>query len=246
VSYHEHLEDSPEVEIVCGGLNEKDSQGGALWRQGHLFHFAFDLSPGDMNENGQALLLNSIAYITRFTEDRPIAPTPSGWAENKNFPRNRRWIQNLFKAGAPENSLLDFYLDPVTKAEVGKMDRFSYTNWYQENAPFLTSGTDGRLLVDSTAKELRIPFDGPDFFPKAIEKLRQPATAAKARALLQRYAPDGTSAGLPDDWGKWWQENRPYLFFSEHGGYRWYVDPLAKRRGIPSNQLRGPARASRP
>ncbi len=33
-------------------------------------------------------------------------------------------------------------------------------------------------------------------------------------------------------------------FFSECGTYRWYIDPLAKRRGIPSDQLRGPARAS--
>ena len=33
-----------------------------------------------MNESGKQLLLNSIAYISRFTEDRPIAVTPSVFA----------------------------------------------------------------------------------------------------------------------------------------------------------------------
>ena len=41
------------------------------------------------------------------------------------------------------------------------------------------------------------------------------------------------------------KENRPYLFFSDQGDYRWYVDTLARKRGIPSQDLRGPARASR-
>jgi hypothetical protein len=29
------------------------------------------------------------------------------------------------------------------------------------------------------------------------------------------------------------------------GGYRWYLDPLAKARGVPTARLRGPMRASR-
>ena len=77
ISYRGSLLDSPEVEIICGGLSERSPDGAALWRQGHLLHFAFDLAPAEMNETGKALLLNSIAYIARFTEDRPIARTPS-------------------------------------------------------------------------------------------------------------------------------------------------------------------------
>ena len=65
--------------------------------------------------------------------------------------------------------------------------------------------------------------------------------------LLARYAPADTakldSAAV---WDQWYNENRPYLFFSDQGDYRWYVDPLAKKRGIPSKDLRGPARASPP
>jgi hypothetical protein len=39
--------------------------------------------------------------------------------------------------------------------------------------------------------------------------------------------------------------NKDYLIFSDQGDYRWYIDLLAKKRGIPSSELRGPARASR-
>jgi hypothetical protein len=34
-------------------------------------------------------------------------------------------------------------------------------------------------------------------------------------------------------------------FLSDSGGYRWYIDPLAKKRGVKSSELRGPLRADR-
>jgi hypothetical protein len=244
ISYRRRIIDSPEVEIICGGLNEKDLEGAALWRQGHLFHFAFDLAPSEMNEIGQGLLLNSIAYIARFTEDRPIARTPSGWGEKEKPPRSRAWIENLFAASIPDDGNLDYYLSPATKALVRKMDRLSYPKWYKKNAAFLTCDSDGKLVVDANAKELGIPFDKPEFFRRAIEKLGDPGTGAKANELLKRYAPEGPVGGSATQWGAWWQTNAPYLFFSESACYRWCIDPLAKVRGIPSAELRGPARAT--
>ena len=127
---------------------------------------------------------------------------------------------------------------------VTNFDTASYRKWLEENSAFLTCDKKGLLLVDAAAKELDLHFDRPDFFPKAIERLRDPSSAVKARQLLNRYAPDGPPAGSAEDWTQWWQANQPYLFFSERGSYRWYIDPLARRRGIPSDQLRGPARAS--
>jgi hypothetical protein len=209
-----------------------------------LLHFAFDIAPVEMNENGKALLLNSIAYIARFTEDRPIARTPSAWAEKADAPKNKRWIEGLFAARIPPETDLDYYLSPGTKAVVKTMDRLSYPRWYKENAPFLTCDQTGKLLVDANAQALNIAFDQPDFFQKTTAKLGDIATATKARELLKRYAPEGPATGSAAEWAQWWETNRPYLFYSEGGGYRWYLDPLAKRRGIPSDKLQGPARAT--
>ncbi len=244
ISYRSRVLDSPEAEIICGGLNEKQLEGAALWRQGHLLHFGFDLAPAEMNETGKALLLNSIAYIARFTEDRPIARTPSAWAEKDDAPKSKRWIEDLFVSRIPQDRDLDYSLSPGTKALVKQMDRVSYPKWYKENSPFLTCDKDGRLMVDANAKALGILFDNPDFFPKAIANLGDSANAAQARELLKRYAPDGPAAGAASEWRGWWETNRPYLFYSEAGGYRWYIDPLAKRRAISSDKLQGPARAT--
>jgi hypothetical protein len=243
ISYRSALVDSPETEIICGGLSEREIDGAALWRQGQLLHFAFDLSPAEMNEAGQALLINSIVYISRFTEDRPIARTPSGWAEGDDAPRSRRWIEGLYADRAPTEKDLDFYLAPSTKAGVAKMDRESYAKWYKENSPYLTCDRTGRLMVDLNAKALGIVFNQREFFPAVLKHLSSASTAEKAKELLKRYAPEGPGDASPDAWQAWWQSNELYLFYTERGGYRWYVDPLAKKRGVPSDKLQGPARA---
>jgi hypothetical protein len=244
ITYRSRLLDSPEVEIISGGLSERGSDDAALWRQGNLLHFAFDIAPAEMNETGRALFLNSIAYIARFTEDRPIARTPSAFGEKNNAPKSKRWIQFLFASRTPEDKDLDFYLSSATKAAVKQLNQSSFEQWYLDNSPYLTCDVDGRLVVDANAKTLGIAFEKPDFFPKVIAKLGDPANADKARELLKRYAPDGPAAGSPEEWSAWWESSRPYLFYSEGGGYRWYIDPLAKRRGIPSDKLQGPARAT--
>ena len=91
--------------------------------------------------------------------------------------------------------------------------------------------------------------DGPpeEAFDRALAALGEPARAPLARRLLNRYAPGQLEAEASAEmWREWLRKNRPYLFFSDAGGYRWYLDPLAKRRGIPSERLRGPARATLP
>ncbi len=243
VTYRGMLLDSPEVEVISGGLSERAPDSAALWRQGNLLHFAFDIAPSEMNETGQALLLNSIAYIARFTEDRPIARTPSAWSKT-GAPKDKRWIEGFFASSTPEERDLEYYFPPAMKALVKAMDRVSYSQWYKENSPFLTCDEQGKLVVDTNAKALGITFDTPEFFGKTIAKISDRGGAVRARELLKRYAPEGPADGSSEQWAKWWEANRPYSFYSVPGGYRWYIDPLAKARGIPSEKLRGPARAT--
>ena len=61
-------------------MNHKTPTAAGLWRQGNLLHFGFDQSPAEMNDNGRQMLLNAIAYISSFSQDRPIAITPSVFA----------------------------------------------------------------------------------------------------------------------------------------------------------------------
>ena len=55
----------------------------------------------------------------------------------------------------------------------------------------------------------------------------------RAGALWQR---PGASADAVA-WEKLVAGDSPYLFYSELGSYRWYVDPLAKKRGVPCKRI---------
>lgn len=246
--YAHDYEECPDLEVLCGGVNSKTAKAGAIWRQGNLLHFGFAHSPADLNENGRAMLVNSIAYIARFTEDRPIARTPSKLAGAA--PYNRKMIHRILnRRTRPFVSLdnnLGFCLSAEAMDALAGHDKQQIEAWYQDVGPYIHADEKGKLTVDEEAKSFGVPPATPEFFRTAIDALRSAdARAITARQLLARYAPDGP--GREQDareWDTWWSGHKPYLFFSDTGGYRWYIDPLAKKRGVPSVELRGPRRAT--
>jgi hypothetical protein len=242
-SHYYEFADLPEVEVFCGGLNEQTPRSAAFWRQGNLLHFGFEQSPAEMNATGRALLVNGIAYISRFTEDRPIDVSASVFGPDK-IALSRSRAQRYFASFPKE---LPTMFSAETLAASGWPDVTNATAWFESARPWLHPNSAKLLGMDAEAKSLGVRFDSPDFFPKAIAALRDNQTRPGAEILLARYAPEGTGAlAGPTAWEKWWQENSPYLFYSELGGYHWYVDPLAKQRGIPTKDLRGPLRADAP
>jgi hypothetical protein len=234
--------DSPEIEILCGGINAKTASAAAVWRQGNLLHFGFDLSPEEMNERGRALLVNAIVYVARFTEDRPITYAPDRAVL-------RAGADRLMAKKEPGKSYLEWYFTPEIR-ERGHVENWAaFQSWYRKHRDYLRAERKkrGSLVLDEEAKSFGIPPNRPEFFPAMIDALRTGRPKAiQATALLRRYAPHGPSEMLAGVWQNWWEENRPYLFFSESGWYRWYLDPLAKKRGVPIAKLRGPARAIGP
>jgi hypothetical protein len=241
-TYNSTIRELPEVEIMSGGLNEKTVEGAAIWRQGNLLEFGFDASPGKMNETGRAMLLNSIVYIAKFTQDRPIVKVPMT-ATKRVPPRT-----SLLRYAADETMPLSFlqeYLAKETIAAAPGKDRESYKRWLPTMLPYLHPDDALKYRIDAEALSLGIRFDQPDFFPKAIAVLRSGGVGAKgARILLERYIPEGPAKGADaNTWKRWIQRNGPYLFFSESGGVRWYIDPLAQKRQVPTARLSGPARA---
>jgi hypothetical protein len=86
---------------------------------------------------------------------------------------------------------------------------------------------------------LGIRFDQPDFLRNAISVLRSGGAGAKAtRILLDRFVPEGAVKGAdPSTWERWIERNGPYMFFSESGGFRWDIDPLALKRQAPTAKL---------
>ncbi len=227
---------------MAGGLNEKTPEAAAIWRQGNLLEFGFEISPQKLNETGRAVLLNSIIYISKFTEDRPIQEIPMIGAR-RILPR-----ASLARYADDEsitiNILEEFLTKETIEAAPGR-DRESYKKWFLDVLTYFCPDDTLKYCIDAEALSLGIHFDQPDFFQKAISMLHSGGDEADAaRILLERYVPEGPAKGSdPGTWERWIEQNSPYIFFSELGGFRWYIDPLARKRRVPSAELRGPARA---
>ena len=244
ITYSDDFIECPDVEMFAGGYNVKHPKAAAWWRQGNLLHFGFEQSPAELNETGQAMLLNSIAYIVQFTEDIPIANTPSVFTGP--YPRSRASVSNVIHNASRKLDDLDYYAAPSVMTALKGKDRPACKAWFAENGRFLHPGVEGKLAVDEEVKAFGVPCDTAAFFDKAIAALGESGeTRARARRLLVRYVPDGPSGGVAKAWEAWWRENRSYVFFSQAGEYRWYLDSLAKKRGVPTAELTGPKRADR-
>src|SRR6266404_5810044 len=241
-SYAYDFSRNPDVEFFCGGVNHKTPTAAGFWRQGNLLHFGFEQSPAEMNEQGQHLLLNAIEYISRFHEDRPIAVTASVFAGP--VARGRASISRNLRNPEFQVEWFKENFSPELWAKISPLGREKMGEWADQNSKFLHPNSKQELEFDEDLMALGVPFDEEDFFAKTIADLRGTGAAAeRAQRLLQRYVPIGPNKGGADDWAAWWKSNRPYLFASDAGYYRWYIDPLAIKRGVPSSELRGPKRA---
>ncbi len=223
--YESTLEGTPEIEVMCGGLNDKGPNMAGIFRQGNLLHFGFHPDPTNSTELHRGLLLNSIAYIARFTEDRPIGRIPSIWADDVE-PASRSYLSQYKHESIPK----------------GKEEREA---WMKENRGKLSPNDDNELVPDENLQTLGVDYESDKFFEVAIAALSTDLKAEAVKALA-RYAPDGPGEkGTVAEWEAYWEENGPYLFFSEKAGYLWLLDPLAKSRQIPTGKLRGSARADK-
>jgi hypothetical protein len=241
VSYENTILDGPEVEVISGGLNSKTPEGAAVWRQGHLMHFGFEESPEQMNDTGRDLLVNAIAYIARFTEDRPIvrAPSPFAGVSSRSRGSLEAWLGN-------EDYPVTWFTACFAKGTLLGTDvesREALQAWYEENRHLLRPDEQGQLVVDDDLRSLGAAYDELPGLTAIVEALGNDATRKAARRVLDRCVPEGPDSVDADAWRAWLDGHRPYMFFSEWGGYRWYVDPLAKRRGVPTSELRGSDRA---
>ena len=219
-----------------------------LWRQGNLLHFGFEQSPAEMNDSGKLLLLNAIAYISHFTEDRPIAITPSVFAGPVARGRSvlARWLRN------PEYSMdsCKSLLAPATWKTLSKRpDRESMAQWADENARFLHPNRDQLLEIDDDLVASGVSFDQPEFFDKVLADLRSEDRVIMGRAqrLLKRYVPIGPSSWRFQCLG-FVVEGKSAIRFCLRRGRLPLVhrSPCKETRRALVSVMRGPKRASEP
>jgi hypothetical protein len=189
----------PETEVFCGGINSKQTTHAGAWRQGHLLHFGFEPSPSQLNGNGRALLLNCIAYIANFKDDRPIAQFVSPFSEGP-----RRQLRGVLKyyIGADDtkaDELAKMFASPW-REQIAAMPVAEGKKYVQANWNWLRCRDGEGFVVDADAKALQVGMDDAALLTALVRDLAVPDRAAHALTSLARLVPAGPAAGDAAAW----------------------------------------------
>ena len=211
------FEDSPDAEWISGGTNSKGPTSLALGRQGNLFMWGFYAPPGNMTESGRRVFLNSVAYISKFKDARPLvarrAPARERVflymhyvAKRKSSPRTQEIVEQLFPAELLERTQYD--VDAIVA-------------YYRSNLEYLHR-EDGRFLVDEQVKALGLSNRKLEFLDNLAARLAKKGSDPIAFDLLKRYL-DPAIAPTPEAFPDWLKGNRDQVFFSDVAGFRWFL-----------------------
>lgn len=67
------FEDSPEAEIISGGVSAKTWDAVAIGRHGNFLHWGFAASSDDMTDEVRDVFANAVVYIAGFAGQTPVA-----------------------------------------------------------------------------------------------------------------------------------------------------------------------------
>jgi hypothetical protein len=99
-----------------------------------------------------------------------------------------------------------------------------YEAYYQKNLEFLRPGDrHGTFDIDEEAKAVGPSNRRVEFLDRCLTMLEKKDKSDRALRLLKRYTNE-TFENAPE-WHKWLEQNRSRLFFSDVGGYKFFVGP---------------------
>lgn len=216
------FEDSPDAEWISSGVNSKGPTSMALGRHGNLFLWVFSGHPGQMTGTGRRVFLNSVVYMKSFDGQRPLvqrAMMARDWAFVYVG-----YLEHYAKGGEVPDWLENQF--PKAAVQEAGFNQAGLTAWFKRNLEFLRP-TGGGLDVDPLVKELGVSNRRIEFLDALVQRLDRDPHGELARKLLKRYVGE-RFADNPASFHPWLQENRDYLFFSDVGGFRWFVNEPAK------------------
>lgn len=213
--------DSPDAEALVPGLNRGKEYGAVgIGRHGNFLQWGYSASPSQMTDAGRKLFINCICYIAKFDGILPLV-------QRQGSPR-----ENALRLGAVVGRIKDEEFFPRTfGAELSddyRNDPNKIVQYYSENFELIYrqfSNLEGGFRIDKELKELGILSNRKiATLEKLIELLDDREKAETAKTALNRYT--DLSFETPEQWQQWLEQNRDRIFFSDFGGYKFFVIPV--------------------
>jgi hypothetical protein len=115
-------------------------------------------------------------------------------------------------------------LPEALRKEFG-MDAEKYQAYYESNLEYLMPESGGSLkfVVDEDVKRIGCSNRQVEMLDRCVSMLEQNQQPELALRLLQRYTQENYGTGA--EWRAWLDKNRKRLFFSDLGGYKFFVSP---------------------
>jgi hypothetical protein len=215
------FEDSPDAEWISSGVNSKGPRSVALGRHGNFFMWGFFADPSLMTESGKRVFVNTINYMKQFDGQRPlIAKT----AQSRDWALVYSGYVRQFADDPKMKEFLDGLFEDGIKEEVG-LDADELEKYFHDNLELLHPGKHS-FVIDEDLEQLGVSNRKLEFFDALVARLAKDPDDPLVPLLLDRYAKSLTTAAELVDWLK---QNRQALFFSDVGGFRWFVDKRAMK-----------------
>lgn len=216
------FDDSPDCEVISSGLNGKGPNSVALARHGNFFLWGFSAPPSAMTPEARKCFVNSVCYIKKFDRQKPLVRRLL-WGMGRQYA--------LLYAGNLKTIKDAKYIEANFPEEVRKRcgtDAEKYLAYYRENLEYLHPiPPSGLLVVDEDVKSLGVSNRKIELLERCISLLEKEEKAALARRILKRYTHEQFADAT--EWRDWLEKNRARLFFSDFGGYKFFVAPKGKQ-----------------
>jgi hypothetical protein len=209
-----------EAEVITLGFapgKNYDSVG--IGRHGNFMQWGWSASPSDMTPAGRNLFLNCISYMNTHNNKRFVKIPQISMSRAEDLSR----IFDLMEGSPSRAKSYPPRFFPPEILEKYTDDLSGLRKYYEKNIEFVYE--EGRkFFVDERIKSLGLSSNRKvGDLGKMINALTDPSQAELARELLLRYT--NVNFDALDEWRKWYSHNRDGFFFSDSGGYRFYVRP---------------------
>ncbi len=215
VSRRYGFEDSPDAEIIAAGFNDGKEYGAVgIGRHGNFLQWGFSGAPSIMTEAGKRLFINCICYIKAFDGKGALVRRQGSHRDNAlrlaaliTQIKDKSFFSNTFSEQLQEKykddpeGLVKYYLDDyefIYREDVFRIDR-----------ELKSLGIESNREVESLQKLISLLEDG--------------NKAQMAKKLLGRYTSENFERGK--QWQEWFDASKERLFFSDVGGYKFFVAP---------------------
>jgi hypothetical protein len=215
--------DSPDAEVLAVGVNTGKQYGAVgVGRHGNVLMWGYSAPPSQMTEAGKKLFLNCICYIHKFDGKGPLIRTIAQHRLNtlRLAPGAERSLQRRRKEN--EKSFIPFIPDDITEKFLGEPN--GLVQHYKDNIEFIYMDLDRQFRIDNELKSLGLKSNRKiETLEKLISLLKDEKHAETARSLLTQYTNESFQS--QEQWQSWFQNDKDRIFFSDVGGFKFFVVP---------------------